>query len=52
MASHSFVQFSQGSVVLQQGDSFVVQPEAGATQSCIVTFDLRKEPQTVAFDGE
>ena len=52
MASHSFLQFSQGSVVMQQGDSFVIQPEAGATQSCIITFDLRKEPQTVAFDGE
>ena len=52
MASHSFVQFSQGSVVMQQGDSFVVQPETGATQSCIITFELKKEPQTVAFDGE
>ena len=52
MASHSFLQFSNGSVVMQQGDSFVIQPEAGATQSCIITFDLRKEPITVAFDGE
>ena len=52
MASHTFLQFSNGSIVMQQGDSFVIQPEAGATQSCIITFDLRKEPQTVAFDGE
>lgn len=52
MSSHSYLQFSTGTVVMQQGDSFVVTPEAGATQSCIITFDLRKEPQTVAFDGE
>ena len=52
MSSHSFIQFSDGAVVMQQGDSMVVTPEAGATQDCIITFDLRKEPQTVAFDGE
>jgi len=52
MSSHSYLQFSNGSIVMQQGDSFVIQPQEGATQSCIITFDLRKEPQTVAFDGE
>lgn len=52
MASHTYIQFSNGSVVFQQGDSLVVKPQAGATQSVIVTFDLRKEPQTVAFPNE
>jgi len=52
MASHSFIQFSDGSIIMQQGDSFVIQPEAGATQDCIITFDLRKEIATFAFDGE
>ena len=52
MAAHEYLQFSNGSIVMQQGDSFVIQPEAGATQSCIITFELKKEPQTVAFDGE
>lgn len=52
MAAHTYIQFSNASVVFQSGDSMVITPQAGATQSCIVTFDLRKEPQTVAFSGE
>ena len=52
MASHSFIQFSNGSIVMQSGDKFVVKPEAGATQSVLLTFDLRKEAGTLAFDGE
>ena len=52
MASHSFVQFSNGSIILQSGDKFVVKPEAGATQSVLLTFDLRKEAGTLAFGGE
>lgn len=52
MAAHTFLQFSNGSIVLQQGDSMVITPQADAVQDCIVTFELRKEPNTVAFDGE
>ena len=43
MAAHSFIQFSNGEVVFQAGDSLIVTPEAGATQSVMVTFDLVKE---------
>ena len=52
MAAHTFLQFTGGSIVMQQGDSMVIEPQAGAVQDCVITFDLRKEPQTVAFDGE
>ena len=48
MASHSFIQFSNGSIIMQSGDKFVVTPEAGATQSVMLTFDLYKE-NTVPF---
>jgi len=48
MASHSFIQFSSGSIIMQSGDKFVVTPEAGATQSVMLTFDLYKE-NTVPF---
>jgi len=37
---------------MQSGDSMVLTPEAGSAMSAICLFDLRKEPQTVAFDGE
>ena len=43
MASHSFIQFSDGSIIMQSGDKFVVTPEAGATQSAMLTFELYKE---------
>lgn len=43
MASHSFIQFSNGVMVMQSGDKFIITPETGATQSAIVTFDLIKE---------
>ena len=48
MASHSFIQFSNGSIIMQSGDKLVVTPEAGATQSVMLTFDLYKE-NTVPF---
>jgi hypothetical protein len=48
----SYVQFSDASIVMQQGDKMVVTTEAGSNMSCIVTFDLRKESNIVAFDGE
>jgi len=43
MSAHSFIQFSSGEVVFQAGDSLIVTPEAGASQTVIVTFDLIKE---------
>ena len=45
MSSHSYIQFSNGILIMQQGDSFIVTPEAGATQSALITFDLYKEGQ-------
>lgn len=52
MAAHTFLQFSNGSIIMQQGDSMVITPQAGAVQDCIITLDLRKESGTFAFDGE
>ena len=52
LAANTFLQFSNGNVVFQSGDSLVITPQAAAIMDVIVTFDLRKEPQTVAFDGE
>lgn len=43
MSSHSYIQFSNGIMVMQAGDSFIVTPEAGATQSALITFELYKE---------
>ena len=43
MASHTYIQFSNGELVLQSGDSMVITPEAGATQSALATFDLIKQ---------
>lgn len=38
-----FLQFSNGSVVFQAGDSLQVLTETGSDYTVIVTFDLRKE---------
>lgn len=43
MASRSYIQFSNGELVLQSGDSMVITPEAGSTQSALATFDLIKQ---------
>lgn len=43
MASHSYIQFSNGELVLQSGDKMLITPEAGATQSAMATFDLIKQ---------
>jgi hypothetical protein len=40
------------SIVMNQGDKLVVNPETGADMSIIVTFDLRKEIFPLTFDGE
>lgn len=50
LATKGFVQFSDGSVVFQQGDSLKVTPEADSAMSVIVTFDLRKEAQILTFN--
>ena len=52
LAAIEFLKFDGSTVVLQSGDSIVFTPEAGSAMSAIATFDLRKEPQTVAFAGE
>ena len=50
--SVSYIQFSDASIVMQQGDSMVITTESGSDMSCIITFDLYKESATVVFDGE
>jgi hypothetical protein len=50
LATKGFVQFSNGSVVFQQGDSLKITPETGSDMSVIVTFDLRKEAQILTFN--
>ena len=52
LATTEFVKFDGSTVVMQSGDSMVLTPESGSDMSAICTFELRKEPQTVAFDGE
>jgi hypothetical protein len=52
LATKGFIQFSDGAVVFQQGDSLVVTPEASSAMSVIVTFDLRKETQILTFNDE
>lgn len=48
LSANSFLQFSNGSVVMQSGDSMVMTPEAGSVMDTIVTLDLYKE-NTVPF---
>ena len=52
LAATEFIKFDGSTIVMQSGDSMVVTPESGSDMSAICTFDLRKEPQTVAFVGE
>lgn len=52
LAATEFIKFDGSTIVLQSGDSMVLTPEADSAMSAIATFDLRKEPQTVVFDGE
>ena len=49
MPADSFIQFFDGAIVFQAGDKLVITPEAGATQTTFVTFDLRKEAPINAF---
>lgn len=49
--ANNYLQFSD-SMIIQSGDSIQVLTEAGSEISVIASFDLRKEAQTVAFDGE
>jgi hypothetical protein len=50
--ARDFIQFAGASIIMQAGDSIVLTTEAGSAMSAICTFDLKKEPQTVAFEGE
>ena len=52
LAATEFLKFDGSTIVMQSGDSMVLTPEAGSDMSAIATFELRKEPQTVAFVGE
>ena len=52
VTSKATVQFSDLSIIFNQGDILVVNPETGADMSVIVTFDLRKEIFPLTFDGE
>jgi len=49
--ANDYLKFSD-SMVMQSGDSIQVLTETGSEMSVIASFDLRKEAQTVAFDGE
>lgn len=51
ISANNYLQFSD-SMVIQSGDSIQVLTDVGSEMSVIASFDLRKEPQTVAFDGE
>lgn len=44
-----FLQFSDGSIVLQAGDSIKATSETASDYTVIVTFDLRKEKPLYAF---
>jgi hypothetical protein len=52
LATTEFIKFDGSTIVMQSGDSMVLTPESASDMSAIATFDLRKELQTVAFDGE
>ena len=52
LAAKEFIKFDGSTIIMQSGDSMVLTTEGGSDMSAICTFDLRKEPQTVAFDGE
>ena len=49
--ANDYVQFSD-SMVMQSGDSIQVLTEAASLMNVMASFDLYKEAQTVAFDGE
>ena len=51
ISANNYLMF-QDSMVMQEGDSIHIATEAATAMSCIVSFDLRKEAKTVAFDGE
>jgi len=51
ISANNYLQFSD-SMVMQSGDSIFVMTEAASDMSVMASFDLYKEAQTVAFDGE
>ena len=52
LAATQFIKFDGSTIVMQSGDSMVLTPQSASDMSAICTFELRKEPQTVAFAGE
>ena len=50
LTATNFVQFSNGVLVMQQGDSLRITPEAASTMSVIVTFDLHTQQPLTTFD--
>lgn len=47
-----FLQFSNGSVVFQEGDKMMCLTEAASAYTVIVTFDLRKQQPLYTFPNE
>lgn len=52
LTAKAYQQFSNGSVVFQEGDRLMALSEAGSDYTIIVTFDLRKEQPLYAFPNE
>jgi hypothetical protein len=48
--ANGFVQFSNGILVMQQGDSLRITPDAASSMSVIVTFDLHRQQPITTFD--
>ena len=51
VAPNSYIQYTD-SLIMQAGDSLHFNSEAASEPSVIISFDLYKEAQTVAFAGE
>lgn len=52
ITSKDYLQFSNGIMVMQAGDSLHVTTEAGGDFAVITTFDIRKQVPIMAFFGE
>jgi hypothetical protein len=49
LAATEFIKFDGSTIILQDGDSMVLTPEAGSAMSAIATVDLYKENSTPFF---
>lgn len=52
LSSKEFLQFSNGSVMLKEGDSMWINTEAGSDYTIIVTMDLVKASPMFTFPNE